>query len=140
MSKKRRFKQELFGKFARIGKALASGSRMELLDLLSQAERTVEQLADLSELPVGHLKARWRELAGGKEIVAYCRGPYCVPSDEAVALLRRRGRETRRLETGMPDWRAGGLPEEVGAGAASDGRSRRGVRLSIRLTVRRIRP
>jgi|HubBroStandDraft_4_1064222.scaffolds.fasta_scaffold394434_1 rhodanese-related sulfurtransferase len=48
-----------------------------------------------------------------KEIVAYCRGPYCVFADEAVALLRARGYRARRLEYGVADWRALGLPVEV---------------------------
>ncbi len=214
---KRAFKQELFEQFARIGKAMASGPRIELLDLLSQTERTVEQLADLTEMsvanasqhlqvlrraqmvevrreglyafyrladesvfrlwqamrsvgetrlaeiervvatylkdratlepvtveelakrlddgnvvvidvrpieefaaghipkalsiPVNELKRRLAELPRTKEIVAYCRGPYCVQSDDAVSLLRRQGFKVRRLEVGLPDWRAGGLP------------------------------
>ena len=214
---KRAFKRELNEQFARIGKAMASGPRIEFLDLLSQTERTVEQLADLTEMPVanvsqhlqvlrraqlvevrreglyafyrladesvfrlwqamravgearlaeiervvatylkdraslepvtveelerrldagsvvvidvrpveefaaGHipkalsipvneLKRRLAELPRTKEIVAYCRGPYCVQSDEAVSLLKRQGFKVRRLEVGLPDWRAGGLP------------------------------
>jgi rhodanese-related sulfurtransferase len=216
---KRTFKRELFEQFARIGKATASSARIELLDLLSQAERTVEQLADLAEMsianvsqhlqvlrharmvevrreglyahyrladesvfrlwqamravgetrlveiervvasylknrttldpvtipelekrleegdvvvidvrpieefaaghipkarsiPVNELKRRLAELPRTKQIVAYCRGPYCVQSDEAVSLLRQQGFEARRLEVGLPDWRAGGLPVE----------------------------
>jgi len=214
---KRAFKRELFDQFARIGKAMASGARIELLDLLSQTERTVEQLADLTEMsisnvsqhlqvlrraqlvevrrdglyafyrpadekvfrlwqamrdvgearlaeiervvgtylkdraslepvtveelekrldngnvvvidvrpveefaaghipkalsiPVNELKRRLSELPRTKEIVAYCRGPYCVQSDEAVSFLRRQGFKVRRLELGLPDWRSGGLP------------------------------
>ena len=214
---KRSFKSELFEQFARIGKAMASSARIELLDLLGQAERTVEQLADLTELsianvsqhlqvlrhsqlvavrreglyayyrladdsvfqlwqairtvgelrlaeierlvasylkdratlkpvtveelekrlkernvtvidvrpaeefaaghipkalsiPFSELKRRLAELPRTKKIVAYCRGPYCVQSDEAVSLLRREGFNARRLEIGLPDWRANGLP------------------------------
>ena len=214
---KRAFKRELFGQFARIGKAMASGPRIELLDLLSQTERTVEELAGLTEMsvanvsqhlqvlrraqmvevrreglyafyrladervfrlwqairdagearlaeiervvgtylkdraslepvtveelekrldegsvvvidvrpveefaaghiprarsiPVNQLKRRLAELPRTKEIIAYCRGPYCVQSDEAVSLLRQRGFNVRRLEVGLPDWRASGLP------------------------------
>lgn len=213
---RRSFKSELFEQFARIGKAIASSARIELLDLLSQAERTVEQLADLTgmsvanvsqhlqvlrqarmvevrrdglyahyrladesvfrlwqairsvgearlaeiervvasyltdratlepvtveelenrledgsvvvidvrpveefaaghipkalSIPVAELKRRLAELPRSKEIVAYCRGPYCVQSDEAVSLLRQRGFKARRLEVGLPDWRANGL-------------------------------
>ncbi|MEW6305374.1 MAG: metalloregulator ArsR/SmtB family transcription factor [Verrucomicrobiota bacterium] len=223
---KRAFKRELFAQFARVGKALGNGARIELLDLLAQAERTVEELADLTEspvanvsqhlqvlrqarlvevrreglyahyrladervfgvwqavrelgearlaeiesvvkaylterdaleavtakelsrrlskgsavvidvrpaaeyraghipgarsYPVGELHGRLKELPRGLEIVAYCRGPYCVQSYEAVALLRRRGFKARRLEVGLPDWRAKGLRVETGAGSAA---------------------
>lgn len=214
---RRAFKTELFEQFARIGKAMASSARIELLDLLSQTERTVEQLADLTEMPIanvsqhlqvlrqaqmvevrreglyayyrladesvfrlwqamrsvgearlaeiervvasylkdratmepitveelekrleqgtvvvidvrpaeefeaGHipealsipvkeLKRQLAKLPRSTEIVAYCRGPYCVQSDEAVSLLRQKGFKARRLEIGLPDWRANGLP------------------------------
>jgi rhodanese-related sulfurtransferase len=214
---KRAFKQQLFEQFSRLGKALASGSRIELLDLLSQTERTVEELAELTEMsvanvsqhlqvlrraqmvevrrdglyafyrlgdenvfrlwqairavgesrlaeidrvvrsflkdraslepvtvkelakrldngeaviidvrpveeftaghipgalsiPVKELPRRLAELPRRQQIVAYCRGPYCVQSDEAVSLLKRHGFDARRLEVGLPDWRANGLP------------------------------
>ena len=59
--------------------------------------------------------ARWLKGAGKKtEIVAYCRGAYCVLSFEAVAQLRARGFKARRLEDGYPEWRAAGLPVETG--------------------------
>jgi rhodanese-related sulfurtransferase len=214
---KRTFKRALFEQFGRIGKAIASGARLELLDLLSQTERTVEDLANLTEMsianvsqhlqvlrnaqlvevrreglyafyrladesvfrlwqalrlagekrlaeierivalylsdraslepvtvtelarrlekgtvtvidvrpieefaaghirgaistPLNELKRRLGELSRKWDIVAYCRGPYCVQSDEAVSLLRRHGFSVRRLEVGLPDWRANGLP------------------------------
>ena len=217
---KRAFKRELFEQFARIGKAMASSVRIELLDLLSQTERTVEQLADLTEMsianvsqhlqvlrraqmvevrrdglyayyrlgddnvfrlwqamrtlgearllevqevvhtylkdrqkmeavtaeelarrledgevvvldvrpteeyraghvpgavsiPVDELKKRLKELPRRKEIVAYCRGPYCVQSDTAVALLSANGFKAKRMAVGLPDWRASGLPVET---------------------------
>ena len=217
---KRAFKRDLFEQFARIGKAMASSARIEILDLLSQTERTVEQLADLTDMsvanvsqhlqvlrhaqmvavrreglyafyrladdsvfrlwqalrevgkerlaeiervvacylkdratlepvtveqlakrleegsvvvidvrpveefsaghipgalsiPVNELKRRLAELPRTKEIVAYCRGPYCVQSDEAVSLLKNRGFNVRRLEVGLPDWRANGMPVAV---------------------------
>ena len=225
LSAKRRFKNELFEQFARIGKGLASGRRLELLELLAQGERTVEELASetgmsvantsqhlkalreaqlagvrreglyaryrladehvfalwqalrdlgtarLTEIrqivetyltdrenlrgitceelnrrlkdrsvvlldvrpeeeyrtghvagarsiPLTELKARLKELPKRKEIVAYCRGPYCVFADEAVALLRSHGRKATRLETGFPDWKAQGLPIEAAGPAA----------------------
>ena len=216
----REFKDRLFEQFARIGKALASPKRLEILDLLAQGERTVEEIARETAMPVanasqhlqvlkgarmaesrreglyayyrladeavfrtwqavralgetrlaeidrvvetfledrdaleavgaaalmerlndgnvvvldvrpeeeyraGHipgalsvpvdaLEAALQALPKDKEIVAYCRGPYCVFSDEAVTLLRSRGYQARRLAEGLPDWRAKGLPVET---------------------------
>ena len=215
----RDFKDRLFGQFARIGKALASPRRLEIVDLLAQGERTVEEIAketsmsvasasqhlqvlkaarmvevrrgglfmhyrlagedvfrtwqavrtlaesrlsevddvveaylgdrdaleavDAAELmkrlndgsvivldvrpdeeyraghipgalsvPVDALEAALQTLPKDREIVAYCRGPYCVFSDEAVAFLRERGYKARRLRQGLPDWRAAGMPVE----------------------------
>jgi rhodanese-related sulfurtransferase len=215
----REFKDRLFEQFARIGKALASPKRLEILDLLAQGERTVEEIAretampvanasqhlqvlksarlvesrreglyayyrlageevfevwravrglgesclaeidwvvetylkdrdtleavgaiDLMELlsdgsvvvldvrpeeeyraghipgalsvPVDALEAALQTLPKDREIVAYCRGPYCVFSDEAVKLLEARGYRARRLMEGFPEWRAAGLPVE----------------------------
>ena len=215
-------KHELFAQFARIGKAMSSPARLELLDLLAQGEKTVEnlarqsglsvtntsnhlkelrtaaliaarkdgafvhyrladpavhtflrclqdiagrQLADVRQLvrdyfhephafepvsvnellerirtddvqvvdvrpedeyasghvpgaisiPVGELHRRIANLGRDKEIVAYCRGPYCVLAVRAVELLRSAGFRARRMEVGLPDWRARGLAVEVGA-------------------------
>lgn len=221
MSAHREFKNALYTQFARIGRALASPKRMELLDLLSQGEKTVETLAEqlamemgntsahlrvlrqarlvdtrregtyihyrlaedgvlsllralqrlgqrqLAEvqqvvgqylderdeltpiplkelrrlmragtvtvidvrpgdefiaghipgavsLPIGDLERRWREIPKGREVVAYCRGPYCVYSLEAVTLLRKHGYRARRAAEGLPDWRAAGHAVEAG--------------------------
>jgi rhodanese-related sulfurtransferase len=215
----REFKDQLYGQFARLGKALASPQRLELLDLLAQGERTVEDLAreaalsvanasqhlhilrdarlvdarkaglyvyyrladpavfglwqalrDVGErqlaeidrlvetymrhpedleplsrddlarrlvagdailldvrpaleyqqghiagarsIPVDQLDLRLLDLNPAQEVVAYCRGPYCVFADEAVALLRARGFTARRYAEGYPDWAAAGLPIE----------------------------
>jgi rhodanese-related sulfurtransferase len=218
----REFKDALYAQFARIGHALASPKRIELLDLLGQGEKTVEALAEQVATPikntsahlrvlrqarlvetrrdgtymyyrladddvfrlqrsleaVGHsrladvqqvvqfyldgpdelepvtfkelrrlmrdgdvtvvdvrptdeyeaghipgalsvpvpaLKRRLRELPKGREVIAYCRGQYCVYSLEAVTLLRKHGYRARRAHEGLPDWRAAGLPVEMGA-------------------------
>ncbi len=63
-------------------------------------------------VPVSSLEAALQVLPKDKEIVAYCRGPYCVFSDEAVALLKARGYRASRLTEGFPEWRAAGLPVE----------------------------
>jgi rhodanese-related sulfurtransferase len=213
----REFKDALYSQFARIGHALASPKRIELLDLLAQGEKTVEQLAEYSatpvkntsahlralrharlvetrrdgthiyyrlagagvgslvrsleelgrqrlaeveqvarlyledrdefeavtltelskllrsddvtvidvrpaeeyeaghipgaiSIPVSELKRRMGELPKRREVVAYCRGPYCVYALEAVTLLRKRGYRARRADEGLPEWRARGLP------------------------------
>lgn len=217
----REIKDRLFAEFARMGKAVSSPRRIELLDLLAQGERTVERIAEETELtvknasahlqalkrarlvetrregtrvfyrlasqdvfrflralqglgrerlaeadriislfyedptglepvdaaelrrrldeggvvvldvrprdeylaghlpgaisiPVEELERRLAELPGSGEIVAYCRGPYCLFSGEAVELLRRHGFRARRLAPGLPDWRAQGFPVAVG--------------------------
>jgi rhodanese-related sulfurtransferase/predicted transcriptional regulator len=221
----RRFKDEIFEQFARIGKAVASAKRIELLDLLSQGERHVEALAEAASISVanasqhlqilrtarlvateksgvfvtyrlaapsvaefvrqlrmlaenrlaeveqitrsfiegrigfhpvnreellrrvrkgevtvldvrpaeefraGHLpralsvpledlEARMKDLPKDREIVAYCRGPYCVLAVEAVARLRKQGFRAVRLDMGVVDWQAQGLPVETDAVAS----------------------
>jgi len=219
--RKRQFKDAIYEQFARIGKALSSPKRLELLDLLCQGERTVEalaaeaglsvanasqhlqvlrgsrlvdsfkqglyvtyriadpavaefvrsirvlaehQLAEVEQIsrrffqgsrglepvaretlvkrirkgevivldvrpveeyraghipgaisiPIQELKRRLSELPKDQEIVAYCRGPYCVFSDQAVELLRAKGFKASRLDEGIVDWRARGLRIAVG--------------------------
>ena len=211
------FKGDLFEQFARIGKALSSGKRLEMLEFLAQGERSVEQLARLTGLavantsqhlqqlrqvglvtarkeglyvyyriagdgivrllaalravgeehvadvdrlvkvflaskdilepvpakelwqrvkqglvtvldvrppeeyaqghirgainvPVTELKKRLHQIPAGQEVVAYCRGPYCLLAYEAVQVLRKKGIKARRLEDGYPEWKSAGLP------------------------------
>ena len=223
LTAKRQFKDQLYEQFARIGKALANPHRLELLELLAQGERTVEDLAQETMLPIanasqhlqvlraaqlvtvrrdglyahyqladervfrawqalrdlgqsqlaeidrlahsfmkdrsvlqpvraeellkrlhdgtsivldvrptleyqsGHiqgarsipvdeLEKRLKELPRNRAVIAYCRGPFCVFADEAVALLRKHGYEAHRLVEGLPDWQMRGLPIETSAG------------------------
>lgn len=216
------FKQDLNDQFARLGKALSNGRRLELLEYLAQGERSVDQLAGVSGLSVAntsqHLQqmrqaglvsarrdgkhilyslagedvvqlldvlrtvaerrlAEVREMVANvltardslepvqaaellersrlglvtvldvrppeefgaghlpgainltlaelekhldrlppdREVIAYCRGPYCVLSFEAVARLRERGFKARRLQQGYPEWKLAGLPTEAGS-------------------------
>jgi len=216
----RQFKDALYGQFARIGHALSSPKRIELLDLLGQGEKTVELLAEQSATPVKNTSAHLRvlrqarlvetrrdgpyvyyrlaayevarflrhfqalasqrlaeveqvttlylrrrdqlepvslkelrelirsgevtvidvrpreeydaghipgaisipvaelgrrvdEIPRRREVIAYCRGPYCVYSFEAVEILRNRGRRARRADEGLADWRARGYPVAV---------------------------
>jgi rhodanese-related sulfurtransferase/DNA-binding transcriptional ArsR family regulator len=87
-----------------------------LLDVRPTEEYTAGHLPDAISIPVTELEARLPELPQDREIVAYCRGPYCVFADEAVTLLRTNGYSAHRLEQGLPDWRALGLPIESGKG------------------------
>ncbi len=84
-----------------------------LLDVRPAEEYAAGHLPDALSIPVADLEVRLSELPQDREIVAYCRGPYCVFADEAVTVLRRNGYQARRLEQGLPDWRALGLPVEV---------------------------
>ena len=213
----RNFKGDLFEQFARVGKALSSGKRLEMLEFLAQGERSVEQLAHMTKLsvantsqhlkqlrqvglvtarkeglyvfyrvagdgivrllaalravgeehvadvdrlvklfldskdnlepvpakelwrrvkqglvtvldvrppeeyaqghirgainvPVTELKKRLHQIPAGQEVVAYCRGPYCLLAYEAVQALRKKGIKARRLEEGYPEWKSAGLP------------------------------
>jgi rhodanese-related sulfurtransferase/DNA-binding transcriptional ArsR family regulator len=100
-------------------------SRRELLERCRAGTVTVLDVRPEDEFALGHLpgavnitlralEARLSEFDPSKEIVAYCRGPYCVLSFEAVATLRARGFRARRLEDGLPEWRAAGLPVVTG--------------------------
>jgi len=219
------FKQDLFAQFARVGKALGNGNRLELLDYLAQGERSVDELSKVAGLtiantsqhlqhlrqaglvstrkeglkvysrisgddvvhmlnalrqvaeghvaeverlvntyltvkdslepitraellqrardglvividvrppeefaaghvagavniPLGELEERLNELGEAREIVAYCRGSYCVLAFDAVARLRDKGLSARRLEGGYPEWKTAGLPIEQDSNVA----------------------
>ena len=86
-----------------------------VLDVRPADEFALGHLPGAVNIPLGELERRLAEFDPAQEIVAYCRGPYCVLSYEAVARLRARGYRVRRLEDGLPEWRAAGLPVELGA-------------------------
>lgn len=81
-----------------------------VLDVRPEDEFALGHLPGAVNIPLRALEKRLSELDPATEIVAYCRGPYCVLSYEAVATLRARGFKVRRLEDGLPEWRAAGLP------------------------------
>jgi rhodanese-related sulfurtransferase len=104
--------------------ALEAVSRNELVARLHQGLVTVLDVRPEDEFEVGHLpgalniqladlERRLDELPSDREVIAYCRGPYCVLSFEAVAALRTRGYLARRLEDGYPEWKAAGFPVEA---------------------------
>lgn len=86
-----------------------------VLDVRPADEFALGHLPGAVNIPLRDLEARLAQLDRGQEIVAYCRGPYCVLSYEAVAALRARGFKVRRLEDGLPEWRAAGLPVVIGS-------------------------
>lgn len=93
---------------------LRAGSVM-LLDVRPEDEYGLGHLPGALNIPLRQLEQRLSELPRELEIVAYCRGPYCVLSFEAVAALRAQGFNVRRFEDGFPEWKAAGLPIEVAA-------------------------
>jgi len=84
-----------------------------VLDVRPEDEFALGHLPGALNIPLGKLEQRLGELPAGREVIAYCRGPYCVLSFEAVAALRARGYLVRRLEDGYPEWKAAGLPIEA---------------------------
>jgi rhodanese-related sulfurtransferase/DNA-binding transcriptional ArsR family regulator len=85
-----------------------------VVDVRPAEEYQAGHIPGALSVPVPELKRRLRELPKGREVIAYCRGQYCVYSLEAVTLLRKQGYRARRAHEGLPDWRAAGLPVEVG--------------------------
>ena len=86
-----------------------------VIDVRPPDEFALGHVPGAINVPLGDLPARLAELGKDREVVAYCRGPWCVMSFEAVAALRSHGYAARRLADGMPEWRAAGMPVEVAA-------------------------
>jgi rhodanese-related sulfurtransferase len=84
-----------------------------LIDVRPEEEYQAGHIPGALSIPVATLGRRYREIPRGKEVIAYCRGPYCVYSVQAVELLKRRGYRARRLNQGVPDWRNEGLAVAV---------------------------
>jgi rhodanese-related sulfurtransferase/DNA-binding MarR family transcriptional regulator len=84
-----------------------------VLDVRPETEYRAGHIAGARSAPLTSLDALAPKLPRRREIVAYCRGPYCVYADDAVRLLRARGLKARRLDVGFPEWRRAGLPVEA---------------------------
>ena len=84
-----------------------------VLDVRPAEEYAAGHLPGAINVPLDKLESYLAKLPKRKEVVAYCRGPYCLMSFEAVETLRKRGLKARRLENGFPEWRAAGLPVET---------------------------
>ena len=85
-----------------------------MLDVRPKEEYMAGHIAGAVSIPLSELQRRLKDLPRHQEIVAYCRGPYCVLAIKAVEMLRKKGFRAIRLEDGVPDWRARGLPVAVG--------------------------
>jgi rhodanese-related sulfurtransferase len=84
-----------------------------ILDVRPEKEYQYGHIQRAISIPIEELASRMNELSDTAEIIAYCRGPLCVYADEAVALLREKGYEAKRLKEGFPDWVAVGFPAEI---------------------------
>jgi rhodanese-related sulfurtransferase/DNA-binding HxlR family transcriptional regulator len=108
---------------------IESISRTELAKRLRRRDVVVIDVRPPPEFEAGHIpgarsmppdevRKRLRELPADVEVVAYCRGPFCIYADDAVRALHRRGRTARRLEDGFPEWRRAGLAVAAGTEGA----------------------
>jgi rhodanese-related sulfurtransferase len=92
-----------------LARRLQDGDNLVVLDVRPAAEYAAGHLPGAVSIPVAELRRRLAELPADREVVAYCRGPYCAFAHEAVVLLREAGVSARRLEDGLPEWQAAGL-------------------------------
>ncbi|MDQ3145513.1 MAG: metalloregulator ArsR/SmtB family transcription factor [Actinomycetota bacterium] len=87
-----------------------------VLDVRPKPEYRAGHIAGARSVPISELRRNLRALPKGVEVVAYCRGPYCVYADDAVRELNRRGYRAQRLQDGFPEWKQAGLPVAAGDG------------------------
>lgn len=97
---------------AELEQRLARGD-VVVLDVRPEPEYRAGHIAGARSVPLSALASAASDLPRRREIVAYCRGPYCVYADDAVRLLQERGLKARRLDVGYPEWRRAGLPVEI---------------------------
>ena len=83
-----------------------------VVDVRPKEEYEAGHLRGAIDVPLAEMEQRLVDLPREREVVAYCRGPFCALSFEAVARLREKGYTARRLETGFPEWKVAGLPVE----------------------------
>jgi rhodanese-related sulfurtransferase/DNA-binding transcriptional ArsR family regulator len=102
-------REELYGR-------LSSGDDLFVIDVRPGEEFAAGHLPSAVSIPLEELKKRLHQVPKDREVVAYCRGPYCAFAPEAVAHLRAEGYRARQLEDGLPEWAAAGLPVEAGGG------------------------
>jgi len=98
---------------AELRRRLRDGSAT-IIDVRPREEYDAGHIPGAVSMPVTEVKRRLKELPRNREVIAYCRGPYCVYSLDAVTALRKKGYRARRASPGLPDWRLAGLPVSVG--------------------------
>jgi|SRR5579883_2830865 rhodanese-related sulfurtransferase len=86
-----------------------------VIDVRPEAEYRAGHLPFARSMPLAEIEQRLADLPAGKEVVAYCRGPFCLMSNEAVALLRKYGFQAQKIADGVAEWAADGLPVEAAA-------------------------
>ena len=86
-----------------------------VLDVRPEAEYLAGHIAGARSVPIGELRKHLRALSSDVEVIAYCRGPYCVYADDAVRELNRKGFRARRLIDGFPEWKRAGMPVAAGS-------------------------
>jgi rhodanese-related sulfurtransferase len=96
---------------------LVRDAEVTVIDVRPHDEFVAGHIPGARSIPVRELKGRLAEIPKGREVIAYCRGPYCVYALDAVTVLRARGFRARRAEAGLADWRASGQRVATGAGA-----------------------
>jgi rhodanese-related sulfurtransferase/DNA-binding transcriptional ArsR family regulator len=97
-----------------------------IIDVRPRDEFEAGHIPGAVSMPVDEVQRRMRELPKSREVIAYCRGPYCLYSLDAVTLLRKHGYRARRADEGMPDWRASGFPVALGVESRSVSNASRG--------------
>ena len=93
------------------------GGDIVILDVRPETEFSSGHIAGATSVPISELRKHIKALPKDADVVAYCRGPYCVYADDAVRELNRRGYRARRLVDGFPEWKRAGLPIASGEGA-----------------------
>ena len=96
-----------------------------VLDVRPEVEYEAGHISGALSVPIDELKRRLRERRDDTDVVAYCRGPFCVYADDAVRALSHRGFRAARLEDGYPEWARAKLPVEIGAPAVGGTRRNR---------------
>jgi rhodanese-related sulfurtransferase len=96
-------------------RGLIRDGAVTVIDVRPAAEYDAGHIPGAISVPVAQLKRKLAEIPKKHDVVAYCRGPYCVYSVEAVEILRQHGYRARRTDEGLPDWKAEGWPIETGS-------------------------